>query len=134
MMRTSGSLRPKPMTRPLTTSALNVNSADLTARVDQKGKVFTERVRTVPVEVQLLTTQGYVQGFVHVHPGQRIKDLLNEREEQFLALTNAIFDAAENGEAQDEIGFIAINKDYIISAIPIDEDRPVPVEEEYIAF
>jgi hypothetical protein len=133
MLRTTGTLRPKPITRPLTTSALN-NFEDLSARVDQKGKVFTERMRTVPVEVQLLTTQGYMQGFVHVHPGQRVKDLLNDRDEQFLAVTNAIFDAGDNGEAQDEIAFIAINKDYIISAVPLDEDRPVPTEEDYIAF
>jgi hypothetical protein len=91
-------------------------------------------MRTVPVEIQLLTTQGYVQGFVHVHPGQRIKDLLNDRDERFLAVTNAIFDATENGETQDEITFIAINKDFIISAVPLDEDRPLPTEEDYIAF
>ena len=133
MMRTSGTLRPKPVTRPLTTSALN-NFDDLTARVDQKGKVYTERIRTVPVEIQILTTQGYVQGFVHVHPGQRIKDLLNDHDERFLAVTNAIFDASDNGEAQDEIAFIAINKDYIISAIPLNEDRPIPTDEDYIAF
>jgi hypothetical protein len=136
MLKTTGSLRPKPQTRPLTTSALMMQQ-EAPARVDPKGKVFTERVRTQPVEVQMLTTQGFIQGFVHVNPGQRLKDMMNNHSEQFLAITNAIFvpdeENPENQE-QEEVMFIAINKAAITYIIPLDEERPAPTEEDYIAF
>ena len=102
-------------------------------RVDEKGKVFTPRVRKLELEVQIDTVQGRVHGYVHLQPGQRIKDLLNNPTEQFLAITQAtLYPKAEakNGTktaaAQPETTeaeFLALNKQYVISVVPIGEDR-----------
>jgi hypothetical protein len=85
-------------------------------RVDEKGKV--------------VTIGGHVHGYLHVPPGRRVKDQLNMREEQFLALTDATMQELD-GQAGDPIGFIAINKDHIISVMPIDEPRPASTDEHY---
>ena len=58
-------------------------------RVDEKGKVFTARIHKMEVEVNIVTVQGHVHGYLHVQPGQRVKDLLNNPAEQFLAITSA---------------------------------------------
>jgi hypothetical protein len=103
----------------------------MSERVDEKGKVFTERVRKASVEVKILTTQGYVHGHVHLMPDQRVRDLLNSREEQFLAVTDAALQAygADNIE---QVGFIALNKQYVISVEPVDlESMRRRQEEEY---
>jgi hypothetical protein len=102
-------------------------------RIDEKGKVFTERIRKDHVEVEIVTTQGRVHGYVHVMPHQRVKDLLNMPAEHFLAVTNATM-----GEAKDDTAtrhdFITINKQYIITVVPINEPRPAPRGDEYIAY
>ena len=102
-------------------------------RVDEKGKVFTARVRKLELEVHIDTVQGQVHGFVHLQPGQRIKDLLNNPAEQFLAITRATIHSkadAKNGPktvtAQPQatqVDFLALNKQYVISVVPVDEDR-----------
>jgi hypothetical protein len=102
-------------------------------RVDLKGKVFTARVRKDHIEVELVTTQGRVHGYVHVAPNQRVKDLLNNPNEQFLAVTDATM-----GEDSDEEvllhDFITINKDYIITVIPINEVRTAQADDHYVPY
>jgi hypothetical protein len=101
-------------------------------RIDQKGKVFTERIRKDHVEVEINTTQGRVHGYVHVAPNQRVKDLVNSPNEQFLAVTNATMgqDDAEGVLCHE---FITLNKHYIITIIPIEETRPRR-EDEYLPY
>ena len=134
MRELSGNLGRKPQTEPLTTGGLRRTTGDLNARIDPKGKIFTEKVRTDPIEVNLVTTQGRINGFIHVQPGQRVKDFINNPHEQFLAITDATIRVSNDDANPIEVEFIAINKTYIISAIPLDEERAVYVEEEYIAF
>ncbi len=99
-------------------------------RVDEKGKVFTQRLRTQDVEVNIITVSGTLHGFIHVAPGNRLKDQLNTRDEQFLAMTNA---TARNHDdkAGVHIDFIAINKQHIVSVIPVDETRTTGALEGY---
>ena len=96
-------------------------------RVDDKGKIFTERVRTHCVEVNVITIQGSVHGFVHVEPGLRVKDQLNNRDEQFLAVTFATIFQNEHDPNVDadpqHVTFVALNKNHIISVIPVNEKR-----------
>jgi Family of unknown function (DUF6812) len=89
-------------------------------RVDEKGKVFTPRVRTAPVEVEIHTLQGLVHGYVHVKPYKRVKDELDNREEEFLAVTNASMRTHPDSIPR-EVGFIAVNKHHIVTLVPIDE-------------
>ena len=99
-------------------------------RVDEKGKVFTPRVRTQDVEVHITTVAGKLHGFIHVAPGNRLKDQLNTRDEQFLALTNATSRSHED-KVGVHIDFIAINKQHIISVVPVDESRTTGALEGY---
>ncbi len=99
-------------------------------RFDQKGKLFTERVRKDRVEVEIVTTQGRVHGYVHPMPAQRVKDLLNTPSEQFLAVTSATMgETDDSGAPRHE--FITINKHYIITVIPINEPRPTQPSDDY---
>ncbi|HST06051.1 MAG TPA: hypothetical protein VLQ48_15145 [Chloroflexia bacterium] len=124
-------------------------------KVDEKGKVFTPRIRKMEVEVNIITVQGHVHGYLHIQPGQRVKDLLNNPAEQFLAITAATVhsrpeaapkvapksgqsrqkaDATEGSPAEQpaHADFLALNKQYVISVVPVDEDKVErPRDEEY---
>ena len=91
-------------------------------RVDEKGKVFTPRIRTASVEVDIVTLHGVVHGFVHVKPDQRIKDELNNQGESFLAVTGATL-RGHLDPAHREVGFVAVNKSHIITVVPVSEPR-----------
>jgi len=122
-------------------------------RVDEKGKVFTARIHKMEVEVNIITVQGHVHGYLHVQPGQRVKDLLNNSAEQFLAITSATISTKAGPQIKaaprttqskqkpdwpDEqpepvhSDFLALNKQYVISVVPVDEDKVErPRGEEY---
>jgi acetyl esterase/lipase len=96
-------------------------------RVDDKGKVFTPRVRTASVEVDIVTVHGIVHGFVHVKPDQRIKDELNNQGETFLAVTGATLRGHLDASPR-QVEFVAVNKSHIITVVPVGESRPYPDE------
>ena len=99
-------------------------------RIDQKGKIFTERIRKDHVEVEIVTTRGRVHGSVHLMHAQRVKDLLNSPNEQFLAVTDATMGEVGDTSAP-RYEFITINKRYIITVIPINEARTPPPDDAY---
>ena len=99
-------------------------------RVDEKGKLFTERIHKSRVEVRIATLQGEVHGYLHVMPEQRVRDLLNNTGEQFLAVTDATL-RGQGGLESQHIEFIALNKQYLVSVIPIGEDKLHRQEDEY---
>ena len=96
-------------------------------RIDEKGKVFTPRIRTASVEVDIVTMHGVVHGFVHVKPDQRIKDELNHQGERFLAVTGATLRGHLDASPR-EVGFVAVNKSHIITVVPVNEPRWNPEE------
>ncbi len=79
------------------------------------------------MEVNITTVQGHIHGHLHVAPGSRVKDQLDNKEERFIAITDATF---RTGESETYAGFVAVNKEYVIAVIPIDEPR-LSAEEEY---
>jgi len=95
--------------------------------VDERGKFFTEKIRKQSVEVLVTTVHGQVRGHVYVLAGQRVKDLLNNGNEEFMALTNVSY-TAHDGTHIQEVGFMALNKRHVISVIPINEP---PAASEY---
>jgi hypothetical protein len=102
-------------------------------RVDEKGKTYTQRVTKMGTEVEILTVRGTIHGYLHLSLGQRVKDLLNNNE-QFLAITSALVKATGQGSPTGsgdarEVGFMALNKQHIISVIPINEPKQ-PVDDE----
>jgi hypothetical protein len=90
--------------------------------IDENGKVFTERVRKTRVEVRIVTLQGEVHGYIHLVPDQRVRDLMNDRSEQFVAVTDVSMKVFGTLERVDT-DFIALNKQHIVSVVPVDEDK-----------
>jgi len=91
-------------------------------RIDGNGKIFTERVRKTRVEVRIMTVHGEVHGYIHMVPDQRVRDLLNDGSEQFIAVTDGsmkIHGTLERVSTE----FIALNKRHIVSVVPMDEDK-----------
>lgn len=104
-------------------------------RVDEKGKVFTQRVRKHCIEVDIETLQARVHGFLHVMPGSRVKDQLNNRDEQFLAITFATImknanPGAESPPEPQHVTFMAINKQHVVSVVPINDRQSTEDDEE----
>lgn len=104
-------------------------------RVDEKGKVFTQRVRKHCIEVDIETVQDRVHGFLHVMPGNRVKDQLNNRDEQFLAVTFATImnnsSSTKDPPAEPKhVTFVAINKQHVISVVPINDRQATEDDDE----
>lgn len=99
-------------------------------RVDQKGKLYTERVRKAGVRVLISTVQGVVEGNVYLGPGQRVKDLLNSGTEDFLAVTEATVEWHARPEPA-QAAFIALNKQHIVWVVPIEVDGDYEPDADY---
>ena len=89
----------------------------MTVRLDRKGKFFTEVVKKNPIRAVIQTTSAQLEGTVHLHPGHRLLDDLDQGT-GFLAVTEVHFRAPENWEPLD---FIALNIAQIIWIHPLEE-------------
>jgi hypothetical protein len=87
-------------------------------RIDEKGKLFTERISKGQVDVVITTLTGQVRGFIYLTRGQRIKDMLNNDGERFIAVTEATASRLDGSEALSA-ALMAVNKDHIISVVPV---------------
>ena len=66
----------------------------MNARVDDKGKIFTQRVSKDTVIAVVRTADYFVIGDVHVHHDRRLKDELDNTQSRFLPVTEAtVYDA-----------------------------------------
>lgn len=102
-------------------------------KTNEKGKFFTERVSKRRIDVAIMTIHAHVRGVLYVLPTQRMKDLLNNSGEQFLAVTDAV--VTENNGLTSETPFIALNKGHIVSVVPLGgEDKADPEIDEYGSY
>lgn len=99
-------------------------------KVDERGKYYTERMSKHSIEVLIVTVHGHIRGHVFVLPGQRVKDLLNNSAERFLAVTDATLTQHDKA-ANQNFRFIAVNKEFIISVVPMNEEITGQLDEEY---
>jgi len=83
---------------------------------DEKGKIFTNVVSKIPIEVIIQTVSARIHGEIHVKPDERLKDELN-LPEQFVAVTNAKI-LEMDGSPLYESQFLTINKNQIIWIVP----------------
>ena len=91
----------------------------MSIRFDEKGKFFTDVIskEAIPVIIQTLTHR--IQGNIHLRPGERLKDEINQFE-IFNAITEAkIFD--HSGKELYRSDFLALNRDHIIWILPEDQ-------------
>ena len=88
----------------------------MSIQYDEKGKIYTDLVRKVPVRAIVQTTVHQVHGNVHVREGERLKDEL-DRDELFLAMTEATIRDA-SGEIQFQAPFLAVRRAQIVWVFP----------------
>jgi hypothetical protein len=89
---------------------------------DHKGKYFTDKVTKEIITATIQTLTVRISGEIHVRMQQRIKDELN-REEQFIAVTNAIVTNTRD-EVVYRSKFLTVNRDHIVWLSP-------SIESEY---
>ena len=90
-------------------------------RIDENGKVFTDRVRKEKVACIIQTATHRIRGQVFRDPTSRIKDDWNDPHEAFIAVADAeVLNAA--GKVQDRSGFMMINKQHVVWMLPAEQD------------
>lgn len=92
----------------------------MTIEYDDKGKFYTDIIKKLPVAVVIQTTTHLVRGLIHVRDGERLKNEL-ERDEMFLAVTNAIIYGSED-KVLYSVPFIAVQRAQIIWIMPVEEE------------
>ncbi|MFL5733750.1 MAG: hypothetical protein ACJ78Q_11160 [Chloroflexia bacterium] len=90
-------------------------------RIDERGKFFTERISKGQIDVLITTINGHVRGFIYLSHGQRVKDMLNTGNERFIAVSEATA-SSNNGSDVMEADLMAVNKDHIVSVVPIGKE------------
>lgn len=90
-------------------------------RIDEKGKIFTERVRKGQTDVLITTLTGQIRGFIYITHGQRLKDMLNSDDERFIAVTDAIASEIDGSEVL-AAALMAVNKDHIVCVVPVGQE------------
>jgi hypothetical protein len=93
----------------------------MTIEFDDKGKIFTDIVSKVPVQVVVQTTLQLLRGRMHVRRGERIKDEL-DRDELFIAMTDVEVVGSE-GQVLFQSPFIAVRRNQIVWVMPENEDQ-----------
>ena len=98
--------------------------------VDEKGKVFTTKVRKDTLLALLHLPDQVIVGRVYISRQRRLKDELNESRESFIAVSHArVFNEA--GKLLYRSEFLLVNKGHILSITPL-EDNDVMAESPWI--
>ena len=99
----------------------------MTIEYDEKGKFYTDVVKKLPVPVVIQTATHLVRGLIHVRDGERLKNEL-ERNEMFLAVTNAVIYGAED-KILYTVPFLAVQRAQIVWIMPVDEEDQKDLSE-----
>lgn len=70
-----------------------------------------EKVRAI-----IFTTEMEIHGFVHIPPGGRLTDFLNNISKPFIPITDADIKTKDNQKIHTDL--LQLNKDYVIAIIP----------------
>ena len=83
---------------------------------------MTKNTDTVPIEVNILTSDHDIKGIVHVskytNTNRELTDLLNDKERRFLAVTNAELYPRTPGQPPRKYKFLDIHMDYVLMVHP----------------
>ena len=90
----------------------DARSAGDVPRSDPPSNSGSAKVRREPKRVVVRLMDGArVEGFIHLPPSSRPLDLLNHRDEGFIAITDVRL--SEHGHAVQELPFLAVSKGQI---------------------
>jgi len=92
------------------------------AQFEEKGKIYTQVVSKIPVEVVVQTTHQIIRGRIHIRPDSRLKDELNTSD-PFIAITEVEITNLE-GEILHKGEFLAVNRAQIVWVLPLHNDLP----------
>ena len=87
------------------------------AQFDEKGKIYTQVVSKIQVEVIVQTTQHTIRGKIHIRPDSRLKDELNFQE-PFFALTDVEISDPQ-GVIIQKADFLAVQRTQVIWVLPL---------------
>lgn len=93
----------------------------MSIRFDDKGKFFTEVVSKEATPVVIQTPTHRIEGKIHIRPGERLKDEINQAEPFFAVTEAVIFD--NTGVEQYRSDFLIVYRDFIIWMAPLDATR-----------
>lgn len=93
----------------------------MTFEYDEKGKIYTNVVSKVAVPALIQTSLHLVRGMIYTRQGERVKDEL-DRDELFLAITEARVLAADGTTVLHEAPFLAVRRTQIVWIIPMEGD------------
>lgn len=88
---------------------------------DEKGKIYTDVIAKIPVQALVQTSAQLIRGAVHIRQNERVKDEL-ERDEFFLAITEASVLAPDGQSVLHQAPFLAVRRDQIVWIIPLEEE------------
>ena len=91
----------------------------MTIEYDEHGKIFTDIVSKISINVTVQTTTHMVRGRLHVRRDQRVKDEL-DRNESFLALTD-VYVLGPDGQTLFQAPFLAVRREHVVWVIPEQE-------------
>jgi hypothetical protein len=89
----------------------------LVTRIDHNGKVFTDQVRKQKVVSIIQTPSTRIRGVLFTDYDGRLKDNLNDKSEEFIAVGDADL-LAPDGRVINHTDFIAVNKRHIEWVMP----------------
>ena len=92
----------------------------MVTRVDHNGKVFSDQVRKHKVASIIQTDSHRIRGLLFHDRDGRLKDDLNDRSEDFIAVADAEF-LGEDGCVLQRSAFLAVNKRHIQWVMPADD-------------
>ncbi len=90
---------------------------------EDKGKLFTEVVSKVAIDVFLQTTTNRIHGKIHIRPSERLKDEL-DRSEIVLAVTDAEIYDLSGSTILYKTKFVAVQISQIVWVLPKSEIEP----------
>ena len=90
----------------------------MTVHYDEKGKFFTEVVSKESLPVIIQTDHNFIRGNYHIPPDARVKDDLNQCEDMFIAVTDAVVYDKDGREEKYRTAFLALNRNEIVWLIP----------------
>ncbi len=94
------------------------------------GSVGSEKIRTKPMKVTVVTDDYEIHGLMHIKPGgyqSRVSDLLNARDLQFVPITQATYRNLRHPEEPARKAWtLIIRLDYIKMVVPEDGEDSVP--------
>ena len=98
----------------------------MTIRFDEKGKFFTEVISKEAVAVIIQTMTHRIHGKIHIRPGERLKDEINQAEPFFAVTEASIQDHA--GQEIFRTDFLVIYREHIVWMLPVDKLSEGPAQ------